>query len=90
MPIDLYTIDSALDEAVEDTDEALAMRISSLTKMTDAEVQELFPSLDEKIKLAALVRIVNNPTTEEEKVNRLANNIKRVGSAVIRLLGRFV
>ncbi|MBW1676082.1 MAG: hypothetical protein JRJ79_05640 [Deltaproteobacteria bacterium] len=90
MPIDWDAIDSALDEAKEETDEALATRISSLTKMTDAEVQELFPSLDEKKKLAELMRIVNSATAENEKVNRLADNIETVGSAVIRLLVRFV
>lgn len=90
MPIDWDAIDSALDEAKEESDEALATRISSLTKMTDAEVQELFPSLDEKKKLAELMRIVNSATAENEKVNRLADNIETVGSAVIRLLVRFV
>ena len=90
MPIDWDAIDSALDEAKEESDEALATRISSLTKMTDAEVQELFPSLDEKKKLAELMRIVNSATAENEKVNRLADNIETVGSTVIRLLVRFV
>ncbi len=90
MPIDWDAIEKALDRAADQTDEAIASQISSLTRMTDAEVQELFPSLDEKKRMAKLMGIVKSAATENKKKDLLAENIQTLGSAVIKLLARFV
>lgn len=90
MPIHWDAIEKALDRAADQTDEAIDSKISSLTRMTDAEVQELFPSLDEKRRMAKLMSIVKSAATENEKKDRLAENIQTLGGAVIKLLARFV
>ena len=43
MATDWSAIDAAISEASDETTEELAARVSSLTRMTDAEVLELFP-----------------------------------------------
>jgi len=45
-------------EAAAETDRELAGDISSLTTMTDGEIEELFPAPQDKQRLAQLMEIV--------------------------------
>lgn len=90
MPTDWDAIDRAIKRAKDETDDALASRISSVTRLTDDEVKKLFPAPADAAKLAELMRIVTEGTTKTQKVNALVANIERLGGTVITLLNRFV
>jgi hypothetical protein len=90
MPTDWDAIDRAIKRAKNETDDALASRISSVTRLTDDEVKKLFPVPADAAKLAELMRIVTEGTTKTQKVNALVANIERLGGTVITLLNRFV
>lgn len=90
MPIDWSDVDAALEEAGKRTDEALAGRVSSLTRLTDEEVKTLFPKADDVAKLSELMQIVTAATTAQEKQNKLVANIRDLGGVVIKLLGKVV
>jgi hypothetical protein len=90
MPIDWTDVDDALEVAGRKTDEALAGRVSSLTRLTDEEVKTLFPNAEDVTKLSELMQIVTAATTAQEKQNKLVANIRDLGGVVIKLLGKVV
>ena len=67
MPVDWDQFESNLDSIIESgaqrTDDRLASKISSITRMTDDEVKELLPKPADAKKLAELMKVVN--TAEE-------------------------
>lgn len=83
-------LDTIIDEAAEKTDEKLASRISSLTRMTDEEVQELFPNPADTKKLAKLMKIVKSSEQRNTKVNKIVSNAEEFGGVVLSLLDKFV
>jgi nucleotide-binding universal stress UspA family protein len=93
MPIDWdrfeREVDQALDDAEDRTDERLAGRISSVTRLTDDEIMELFPEPADVEKLKELMVIVNGAQQRNERVAALAQNIERLGGTVFTLLERF-
>lgn len=90
MPIDWDEIDKIIDKAAENTDQKLASRISSLTRMTDEEIQELFPNPADKEKLIKLMKIVKASDDRNTKVNKIVANAEEFGGTVLALIGRFV
>lgn len=72
-------------EAAEETDRQLAGDISSLTTMTDREIDELFPSHDDKRRLAELMEIVNGADQRNEKINRIVANIDDLAGTVLKI-----
>lgn len=94
MPVDWEALerdlDGAIDKAASTTDEALVDRISSLTRMTEAEVGALFPDPAERAELVRLMRIVKSADDQNAKVNEIFSNSQRFGKIVVRLLDRFV
>lgn len=90
MPIDWNTIKEEIDRAGDETDAQLESRISSLTRMKDDEINELFPSKADKEKLVSLMQIVNEARSENEKTTRLVDNIEELAGTAIKLLARFV
>lgn len=90
MSTDWSAIAKAVDDAARETDDRLAQRIAGLTRLTDAEVKSLFPKKGDVEKLAELMEIVRDSTTQTQKVNRLAENVDRLGGVVIALLGKLV
>jgi len=90
MPIDWTEIDAAIEEAGRKTDDALAGRVSSLTRLTDAEVKALFPRTDDVAKLSELMQIVTAATTAQERQNQLVANISELGGVILKLLGKMV
>lgn len=87
---DWDAIGDALDDAEEMTDNKLKSRISSLTRMRDAEIEELFPAKGDKEKLVKLMRIVNESTADNQRTARLVDNIQELAGTAIKLLARFV
>jgi hypothetical protein len=88
MPVDWDDLD--IDKAVEDsanhTDEKLASKISSLTRMTDDEVKELFPKSSDVKKLTELMRIVKSAEDRNIKVKKISENIEDFGDIMFVLL----
>jgi hypothetical protein len=90
MPFDWSDVDAALADASKKTDDALAARISSLTRFTGDEVKQLFPRPADVQRLSELMQIVQASTTERQKIDRLAANIETLGGTVLKLLRTFV
>lgn len=80
--------DADLGAAKDRTDVKLASKISSITSMTDEEVQRLFPEPADAKRLAALMQIVQSSDTQNRKVDQLVSNIQNLAGTVITLLGR--
>ena len=94
MPIDWNKFDSELDDAMENatdkTDDNLASRISSLTRMTDEEIKELFPTPADVKNLAELMKIVKSAEERNNKINQIVSNAEKLGGTVLTLLDKFV
>lgn len=75
-------------KAATETDRQLAGDISSLTTMTDSEINELFPAHDDKQRLAKLMEIVNSASSRNEKTKRIADNIEELADVVLKIVGR--
>lgn len=92
MPVnwDDLDIDSIADDAAIKTDRDLASQISSLTRMTDEEVQELFPNPADVKKLAALMKVVKSAEDRNLKINNISANAEQFAGIIITLLGKFV
>lgn len=83
-------VDSIADDEAIKTDRELASQISSLTRMTDEEVQELFPNPADVKKLAALMKIVKSAEEKNKKINNISANAEQFAGVIITLLGKFV
>lgn len=83
-------IDSIIDKAAGATDQRLASRISSITRMTDDEVQELFPDPADVKNLAELMKIVKSSEDRNIKINQIVSNSEEFGGIVLSLLQKFV
>jgi hypothetical protein len=90
MATDWDEVDEAITAASKRTDAALASKVSSLTRLTDEEVRRLFPKQADVAKLAQLMGIVRERTSEANRINKLAENMESVGSVILRLLDKFV
>ena len=94
MPIDWeelrQIIEGAADDAADATDERFAEKISSLTRMTDQEVQELFPVKADVEKLAQLMEIVKSAEDRNDKVTRIMSGGEKFGGVILTLLDKLV
>lgn len=70
------------------TDEKLASKISSLSNMTDEEVQRLFPEPADAKRLATLMQIVQSSDDQNRKVDQLVGNIQDLAGTILTLLGK--
>lgn len=93
MPIDWDAfdkeIDAIIDASAEATDDKLASRISSITRMTDDEVKELFPRPADVKQLNALMKIVKSSEERNKKVERIVANAEGFGDILLTLLQKF-
>lgn len=93
MPVNWEEFDSEIDSIIEtsasETDDELASRISSLTRMTDEEVKELFPKQEDVKKLVELMKIVKSSENRNDKINRIVSNAEDFGGIVLSLLQKF-
>jgi hypothetical protein len=78
-----------INAAEESTDEKLAERISSITRMTDEEVKELFPESADIQKLAELMEIVKRDGDKNDKINKIVTNAEKFGGIILTLLRKF-
>jgi len=93
MPINWDDFDNEIDtiiaESAEETDEKLASKISSITRMTDDEVKELFPVPADVKKLTELMKIVKSSEDRNNKINKIVANAEEFGGIVLTLLSKF-
>ena len=83
-------IDGIIEESSNSTDDELASRISSLTKMTDEEVKGLFPNPSDVKKLAELMKIVKSSEEQNIKVKKIMDNTEQFSGIVLKLLDKLV
>lgn len=83
-------IDAIIDDAAQKTDDKLAGQISSLTRMTDDEVKDLFPTAADSKRLAELMRIVKSAETRNTKISNIVDNSEKFAGIVLTLLDKFV
>ena len=93
MPVNWDKLDNEVDAAIkrsgEKTDAQLASKISSITRMTDDEVQALFPKPADAKKLANLMKIVQSADDRKKKVNNIISNAEQFGGVMLTLLEKF-
>lgn len=82
-------IDLIIEESADTTNARLASRISSITRMTDEEVQELFPNPTDAKKLTELMKIVKSSEDRNNKINSIVSNAEKFGDIVLTLLQKF-
>lgn len=94
MPIDWTTfgkdVDTAIESSVKETDDALASKVSSLTRLTDEEVKALFPESKELKQLSALMDIVQSSTSHNEKINSIVASSEEFAGVTVKLLKKLL
>lgn len=94
MPINWEKFNREIDEIVEtsaaSTDERLASKISSITRMTDEEVQELFPEPSDVKKLTELMKMVKSAEDRNTKINNIVFNAEKFSGIILTLLSKYV
>ena len=80
--------DADLNGVKDRTDAKLASKVSSITRMTDEEILELFPEPADAKRLATLMQIVLSSDNQNRKVDQLIGNIQDLAGTVITLLGK--
>jgi hypothetical protein len=73
-------------EARESTNRALAGEISSLTFLTEDDVERLLPRKQDKETFGTLMAIVASRTDDNAKVAALRENMDAVGLVLVRIL----
>lgn len=94
MPIDWTTfgkdVDTAIKSSVQETDDALASKVSSLTRLTDEEVKALFPESKELKQLSELMDIVQSSTSHNEKINSIVASSEEFAGVTVKLLKKLL
>jgi ABC-type uncharacterized transport system substrate-binding protein len=83
-------VDQAITESVDAVDNKLASHISSITRLTDEEVNELFPEPADLKKLAELLKIVKSAETRNNKVNSIMKNAEEFSDVIFTLVDKLV
>jgi hypothetical protein len=93
MPVDWdqfeSDLDSIIDSGAKRADNRLASKISSVTRMTDDEVKELFPEPADAKKLARLMKIVKGADSRNTKLNTIVENAEEFAGVILTLLEKF-
>lgn len=71
-----------------ETNAELANEISSATRLTDAQVQEICPTPADKAKLAELLALVKSATDHNTKIAALERKAGEYAGIIVKLLDR--
>lgn len=82
-------IDRAAQKAGDRTDEKLASRISSVSRLTDEEVQELFPDPADVRRLKNLMKVVKSADDRAVQINSIVTRAEEFGGVILTLLRKF-
>ncbi len=77
-------------EAGEKTDKRLAHKISSITRLTEVEVKQLFPDPGDVKRLGELIEIIKRTGDRNEKISAIVNNAEKFGGIILTLLDKLV
>jgi hypothetical protein len=77
-------------EARESTNRVLAQELTSLTFLTEQEVERLLPRKVDKERFGTLMAIVAAETDDNTKVAALKENMDEVGSVLMKILRLFL
>lgn len=83
-------LDQVINEAGNKTDNKLAGRISAITRLSDDEIEKLFPDPAEVKKLAELMEIIKRSDDQNEKINKIVNDAEKFGGVILKLLTKFI
>ena len=79
---------SARLHALDKTNNELASEISSVSRLTNEEIMELFPETTDIEKLASLIEIVNSSEEQNTKINQIVSNAEKFGGIILSLVGK--
>jgi hypothetical protein len=82
--------DAAIKNASKKTDDKLASQISSLTRLKDAEIKEMFPEPSDVKKLAELMAIVKSKEDKNLKISKIIKNSENFAGIIMTLLSKLV
>ena len=83
-------LDKIMEDAKSKTDSKLASEISSISKLSDADIKKLFPEKASAAAFIELMTIVKSSDDRNKKINRIVENGKKFGGIVLDLLGKLV
>ena len=90
MPINWDELDQDIDDAIaesrRETDEKLADRVASITRLTSEEVKQLFPQSADAKKLAELMKVVKSAEDRNTKIVKLTAKSEEFAGVVLTLL----
>lgn len=72
--------------AREQTDREFASEASSLTRLTDEEIENITPSIEDREKLAELMEIVKDHTRSNEEKAKAIRNVKGLAEIAAKVL----
>ena len=81
-------IDRIIKDSARKTDEMLASNISSVTRLTDDEIKDLFPKPSDAKALFDLMKIVKSAEERNTKINKIIENSEKFGGIVLTLLDK--
>jgi hypothetical protein len=64
--------------------------ISSITHLTNDEIEQMFPAPADVQKLFDLMKIVKSAEDRNNKINSIVSNAEQFGGVVLTLLNKFV
>lgn len=83
-------VKEASKEAAVKTDAELAAEMAAITRLTQAEVQEIFPKKSDLEDFSELMEIVKSSTSRNEKVSKIIASSEKFGRVVVSLLGKIL
>jgi hypothetical protein len=75
--------------ASKKTKKQFSDELSSFTKLTAEEIQQLFPKKSDRDELLTLLEIIYSASDENEKKAEIAEKIGKIGGVVIKLAKNF-
>ncbi len=83
-------LDQMVNESGDKTDKRLAHKISSITRLTEVEVRQLFPKPGDVKRLGQLIEIIKRAGNKSEKINTMVSNAEKFGAIILTLLDKVV
>ncbi len=82
--------DKILDQAEDLTNRELDAKISSLVRLTDADLRAIFPKQKDKTRLVELMQVVRSAAAENIKEKKIIEGIASYAGTIVKLLSHFV
>lgn len=83
-------VKSIANDAAKKTDAELASKISSLTKMTDADIKKILPEKGDVAAFVEMMQIIKSADNQNQKVNKIVGGSEKFAGIVVKLLGAII